>query len=317
MIAVARQLLFLALASGVSWWFLLRVPTDSEAIPVPSDIPAALSVDTQIDAPEPPSKAGPASAEPLAKTAPSQPTPAQDRSAPPPPELGAPEGKTDPEATPVPAEVAHKDRAEEIPLAESSGTPVDELRQDPELLEEARREFEGEVRRGFSTVLLAAPEDQLDLARTFGEELVLVPRAALDPSAANPTYFRLRRSGSPSVERVQQSPPLESYRQYRDLFDYEYSRLPEPLRELRRSVVSRDEVYLFAALIPVSEWAVVLGRRQEALEQLGTDPDSIRRFTLRYVRTRTGGFDLQVEQVELADGSIRRMPTNPTNRSTP
>ena len=314
MIAVVRQVFFLALAGVTSWWFLLRVPIETADTTAPPDAAAQLSVRTKIDPPEPHAQASPV---PQAQQAPDQATAAPGAAPPPPPERGTPEGKTDPQAVPAAAEVAREAQSEETPLPKSSGVPVDELRQDPELLEEAQREFEGEVRRGFSTVLLAAPEDQLDLARTFGEELVLVPRSALDPNAANPTYFRLRLTGSPSVERVQQAPPLESYRQYRDLFDYEYNRLPEPLRELRRSVLSRDEVYLFAALIPVSEWAVVLGRRQEALEQLGTGPESVRRFTLRYVRTSSGDFDLRVEYVELADGSTQRMPANPTNQNTP
>ncbi len=313
MIAVFRQLLFLAIAGVTSWWFLLRVPLEEQDVPTPSEAPAQLSVRTKIETPEPRASHPQAPPEPQAQQPARQTASVPGGASPPPPELGAPEGKPDPQAAPAPEDLAREVQAEEAPLPESSGTPVDELRKDPKLLDEARREFEGEVRRGFSTVLLAAPEDQLDLARTFGEELVLVPRTALDPNATNPTYFRLRLTGPPSVERVQQAPPLESYRQYRDLFDYEYSRLPEPLRELRRSVLSRDEVYLFAALIPVSEWAVVLGRRQEALDQLGTGSESVRRFTLRYVRTGSGGFDLRVEHVELADGSTQRMSANPVN----
>jgi hypothetical protein len=152
-------------------------------------------------------------------------------------------------------------------------------------------------------VLLAAPEDQLAIARFFGEELVLVPRAALDPTTAAPEYFRLARAGAPTVERVAAAPPLENHRQYRDLFDYDYGRLPPELRELRRSLIARDEVYLFAALLSAEEWALVIARRGEALAEAERELGDVRRFVLRYVRASGDAFDLRAEEIVFTDGT--------------
>ncbi len=180
---------------------------------------------------------------------------------------------------------------------------------DGDLLSAARSEFAGEGRKGFATVLLAAPEDQLEIARFFDEELVLVPRDALDPEATSTRYFRVAHDGEPRVERVSGPPPLDRYRQYRDLFDYELARLPEQVRALRRSVLARNEIYLFAALIPTAEWAVVIGRRREALGRAGRELGDVGRFVLRYQRREEGGFDLTVEEIVFSDGTRLRTET--------
>jgi hypothetical protein len=174
---------------------------------------------------------------------------------------------------------------------------------DPALLAAAREEFSLGNRKGFATVLLAAPEEQIEIARFFGEELVLVPRAALDSSGASPRYYRLSETGKPLVEEVAGAPPLEEHRQYRDLFDYEYARLPSPLRELRRSMVARGEIYLFAALLSAEEWALIIARRSEALARAGRELAEVRRFVLRYVRPPGGGFDLRAEEIVFGDGT--------------
>ena len=57
---------------------------------------------------------------------------------------------------------------------------------DSELLASAKSELSGEVRKGFSTVFITAPEDQIAIAKFFSEELVLVPRMAMDPKATDP-----------------------------------------------------------------------------------------------------------------------------------
>jgi len=172
-----------------------------------------------------------------------------------------------------------------------------------ELLASARSELSGEVRKGFSTVFVTAPEDQVAIARFFGEELVLVPRAAMDPEATDSAWFRVSDSPAARIEHVRGHPPLARYRQYRDLFDYEYARLPGPLRDLRRSVLLRSEVYLFAALIPPGEWAAVIGRRREALERSGRAAADVRRFVVRYDRQGEGTYDIAVQEIVFQDGT--------------
>lgn len=176
------------------------------------------------------------------------------------------------------------------------------LANDEELLDIAAQELAGTAKLGFSTALHSLPEDQLDIAKAFGEVLVLVPRAALDPDAEGVVSYRLDVSGTPRIVEVAGRPPLERYRQYRDLFHYEFKRLPRPLRTLRNSVVRRDQVYLFAALIPVEEWAIVVGRRREAVLALGVEESDVERYVLRYVRLAGGRFDFSVDEVTLVDG---------------
>jgi hypothetical protein len=207
-----------------------------------------------------------------------------------------------PSAAPPKSQPQHPP-AEEPASPRPARVAVEALMNDPALVAAARAEFSAGNQRGFTTVLLAAPEEQIEIARFFGEELVLVPRAAIDPANPQPAYFRLAGRGAPVVERVASAPRLEQHRQYRDLFDYEYARLPVPLRELRRSLVARGEVYLFAALLSAEEWALVIARRGEALERAGRELAEVRRFVLRYARLPGGGFDLRAEEVVFADGS--------------
>ena len=235
-------------------------------------------------APEPPVLELPA-AQPVPVARQSEPSPTKSASAAT-PEAGAPSSEEGP-------------RAQQV---RDGPRDVSALMRDPTLLAAADAEIAGEERRGFATVLLAAPEDQLAIARFFGEELVLVPREALDPEASEPHWFRVA-TGSAQVEEVHGRAPLEGYRQYRDLFDYDYSRLPDAVRELRRRSASRRDVYVFAALIPAREWAVVVARRGEALARSGRELAEVRRFVLRYLELAEGAFDLTVDHIVFADGS--------------
>jgi hypothetical protein len=193
-------------------------------------------------------------------------------------------------------------RPAEPPRAKpAEGRTFESCLQDEGLMAQARAELSEGARKGLTTVLLAAPEDQLEIARYFSEELVLVPRTTLAAGVA-PRYYRLATAGSRGVEVVPSAPPLEGHRQYRDLFDYEYARLPASLRDLRRTVPAREDVYLFAALLSPPEWALVIARRQEALARTGRDLASVRQFVLRYVRV-PGGFDLRVVEIVFSDGT--------------
>jgi len=188
------------------------------------------------------------------------------------------------------------------PAKKTGGRTLESCLQDAGLMAQARAELAEGARKGLTTVLLAAPEDQLEIARYFGEELVLVPRSTLDASTA-PRYYRLTDAGSPAVETVSSAPPLDGHRQYRDLFDYEYARLPEALRELRRSVPAREDVYLFAALLSAPEWALVIARRQEALAVAGRELSAVHQCVLRYARGGRGSFDLSMVEMVLTDGT--------------
>ncbi len=332
--SAVRHALLLALSAALSWWLLLGWPPRPSLPQAPDEAPASVALlplllapvadvapepepapeptpelepAPEPEAPEPP-RPDPvvaaattpdpqppveAPAEPEPELEPEEPGASTHDETPPPPELGAPEGELEPGGSAAP---------DEPTVAEQVGA----LMRDEELLDEARAELAGERTHGFATVLVAAPEEQVEIARFFGEELVLVPRSTLDPDAARPRYFRLGVDGDAQVEAVAGRPPLERYRQYRDLFDYEYGRLPESLRSLRRSVLARSEVYLFAALIPTSEWAVVVARRREALRDADAELGDVRRFVLRYVRAEDGAFDLRVEEIVFADGSRYR-----------
>ena len=196
-------------------------------------------------------------------------------------------------------------------VGDAHARSVEMAMHDPTLLSAARDELERGETNGFRTVLLALPEEQVAIARFFGEELVLVPRVTILPGTPEPSYFRLSAAGEPEVERVAGAPPLERHRQYRDLFDYEYGRLPGALRELRRSVLARGEVYLFAALLSPEEWALVIARRRDALSASGRELADARRFVLRYVHRPSGGFDLAVDEIVFADGTRFRPEPRP------
>ncbi len=198
---------------------------------------------------------------------------------------------------------------EDVEQASPRRTAQD-LSTDASLTKLAAKELSGgQAALGFSTVLISSPEDQLDIARAFGEEVVLVPKGALaEDGQAESFQLQFRGAREPKVVAVKGRPDLERSRQYRDLFAYEFQHLPPKVRELRRAVIRRDEVFLFAALIPASEWAVVIGRRREACEHAGISEDDVDQYVLRYVRTRTGGFDFTVDELLLANGERIRSP---------
>ena len=121
------------------------------------------------------------------------------------------------------------------------------------------------------------------------------------------------------VKEVRETPPLDRYRQYRDLFAFKYESLPAPLRDLRRRVFSRSDAYLFAALIPPREWGLVIVRREAALAAFNrTAPaggprtmKDVRGFTMAYERRAGGAFDIRVREIQFADGSRYRVPDRP------
>ena len=285
------EALLLATAAVVSWWLLFapHAPHAAPPLAAPSPPPPDLALSVALLPRTEPTPA------PVREVAP---TPPPDN-APPPSEVGTPEGSED-----APPAVVESEPHE-------SPAPAPDPTDDPQLLATARAELAGESSLGFATTLVASPEEQLAIARAFGEELVLVPRSALDPAAEHPVWYRLALDGEARVERVSGRPPLERHRQYRDLFEYEYGRLPAPLRELRRSVLSRGEVVLFGALIPPREWAVFILRRREALRAAGRSADEVRRFVLRYASQPDGGYDLVVDEIVFADGERFRPSARP------
>jgi len=318
MIAVLRQLVFLAVAAGASWWLFLAEATPQVASPPdllqPVDQIALLPVPVAPPAAE--TQAEPAEAAPEqlpAELLPAPPERPVDEPAANEPEATA-EDAADELAEPesaggeAPSELgdpdADGDIAEQAAVADSAET----LMADVDLLEEARREIAGEVQRGFATVLLGKPEEQLAIARAFGEEVVLVPRSSLGLPRDELTYFRLGAGGE--VQRATGLGALDHSR-FRDLFQYEYVSLPDALRDLRRSVLNRDEIYLFGALMPASEWALVVGRRQAALAASGREAGAVRRFTLDYEPRAGGRYDIVVDEILFTDGT-RFRPANDT-----
>jgi len=231
--------------------------------------------------------------------------------------LASPAPEDEPTADRPPAEPAASGDGPEVPEGETpapevgvpEGTGEDapagdvrdagDLMRDEELLAAARAELSGDTRRGFETTLLASPEEQLDIARYFDEELVLIPRRAL--SGEHPRYFRLDpRTG---VVAGVDGPPPTRFRHYRDFLDYEYERLPARLRDLRKSVLSRNEIYVFGALIPLEEWALVVGRRRRALADTGRSAEEVGSFTIQYVARPEGRYDVVVREIRFADGT--------------
>ena len=73
--------------------------------------------------------------------------------------------------------------------------------------------------------------------------------------------------------------------------------------------MKRGAIFLFAALIPPSEWAVVMARRAAALEACAREQgkarrlEDLRRVEMRYVALPGGGFDIAVKQLVFADGT--------------
>ena len=326
MSAFVRHIVSLCIALGATWWFLFHAPA-------PALTPSAPEPPVRMDVPQIHELAVAPAIAVNEKSAPEEP-PAnaeEEGSAPPPPEAGTREGDEDgdrPQKPDAGEEIDHHDSLEEAvsddppqddpttsetdhgpKVEEPLRTSATELSQDDALLEVARKELSGEAKYGFTTSFRSRPEDQLAIARAFGEPVVLVPRAALASDASARSFELDLARSKPRVKTVKGRPPLERYRQYRDLFSFEYARLPEAVRELRTSIVRRDEVYLFAALIPASEWAVVIGRRREALERLSVDEDDVEEFVMTYVREANGTFDIAVDSLRLTSGkTIQNTP---------
>ncbi|MCP3916182.1 MAG: hypothetical protein GY711_11555 [bacterium] len=317
MTTLVRQTLFLAVAAALSWWFFLYEPVEvNRALPsLAAAAPVSVVPRTRTPEPKPENTPAPAAPTPA-------PQPAPEVESPPRPEpIEAPveepveepiqeQEPEEPEPDPEPAAETSPPPAPERGSPDAGGeAPAKDLMQNSDLVEQARRELSGEERTGFSTVLVATPEDQLAIARYFGEEVLLVPKAALDPDAEGARWFRVDLSDAAAPVRTETgAPPLDGFRQYRDLFAYEYERLPPPLRRLRRSVLSRADVFVFAALIPPAEWAVVVGRRRAALALSGREAADVERYVLRYVHRPDAAFDLEVREIVFADGT-RFFPT--------
>lgn len=308
-----RAALFLAVSAVVSWHFLLR-PADFAPTAAPKIARVEIAVAPGVVPEVVPEKAAPESVPPTPESTPVTPPAAQPPVPQPAPQPEAPQ----PEPTPTPAppapergdpdgeeEVKNTDPVPEVSKEEQARGEIASIRGSSEKVQRAADELSGKTRRGFRTVLYSAAEDQLAIARTFGEQLVLVPRKGLDPK--RPYYFVLNAAGgdisSGAVRRVDAKPPLAQYRQYRDLFAFEYSDLPDAVRVLRRKVTVRSDVFLFAALIPPSEWAVVMSRRAASLQLSGRKIEDLRRAEMRYVALPGGGYDIRVKQLIFADGS--------------
>lgn len=311
---ILRHGVSFAAAGALTWWFLFSVPAPELLVPAPAVSAPVIQVAHAAPVVEPPAAASSQPAAPEPQPEPQQkpqqepepepePEAADDGQAPP-EEAGSREGQDDGELQEEPEDgTESKDPADEPP------EPVDtleELTEDRELLEAARKELDGEVKLGFSTRFIGAARDQLAIARAFGEQVVLIPRSALDDDDASASSYVLDLGRGNQVRKVPGRPDLSRFRQYRDLFGFEFSALPEPMRRLRTSVVRRDEIFLFAALIPAREWAVAVGRRREALDRIGRTEEEAERFTLRYVPVPDGRFDFSVEAIDFSDGSTWR-----------
>ncbi|KAA3609574.1 MAG: hypothetical protein DWQ01_09600 [Planctomycetota bacterium] len=316
----------LALAALLSWWLLVRPPQTETPDAGPAEIPPILLTpseelattvqEIQVQAPPEPE---PETESESAPEPPPQPEEAEtvespassEEPAPPPPEAGNPDsereqnaaGEVESETEDLP-EPEQPEAQPEEPAAPKPEEAVAAAMADPDLLAQAGRELAGQSGKGFQTVFLAKAEDQLDIARFFGEELVMVPKTYLNPEAPSQS-FRLNLADN-RVEPYPGRPPLQQFRQYRDLFAYPFDQLPAPIRDLRLKVIARKEVFLFGALISHREWALVIQRRSEALAESPHPNKAVRRYELRYRRLSGGAFDLEVQEIEFADGSRYR-----------
>jgi len=300
-----RHAFLLSFSALLSWWFFLYQPQVPSAALDAKPEPFVMAllpkvVEDVAEAPEstPPAESTPATpTTPAAeKVAPAEASLLQEESlaaaTPPPPEAGAPEGEESGEVVEVEVEDAPDFSAETV-------------MQDSTLLAAAEKELSGEVRRGFHSVFLSSAEEQISIGQYFGERMVMVPKAALDPNNSRPYYFEVSfLQENPQVVRVSGKPPLEQFRQYRDLFGYPYNDLPDILRELRRSVLARNEVFLFGVLIPSNEWALAIDRRSRALEASGREISSVQQFVLRYIASPQGGYDFEIASIQFSDGTL-------------
>ncbi|MHC4959327.1 MAG: hypothetical protein ACYTGN_13235 [Planctomycetota bacterium] len=293
-----------ALSLVLSYWFLLYkpgatwLPAGGEGEEQPLPLPIALNVAPEVSEPLPPTDPAPPPAAPE-KPAEKKPDPRPEA------ESGVHDGEEEGVA-PKAADSESKKALEE----------VQEFARNKALLDQAASELAGKTRRGFTTTfslkrdMALRGEELIAVARHFEEPVVLVPKSGLDPD--NPHYYRLELSDKPRVVRVDEKPPLERFRQTHNLFKLfpAYRDLPEPLRALRRAVPNRGDVYLFASLIPPSEWAVVIGRRAQALaayNERRPGPartlEDVKRVRMDYVALEGGGYDIRVDRIFFTDGS--------------
>ena len=334
MIRFIRYLFLITVATVFTYWLVLYqpgaplLPGGDRPEPRPVEIAVVPSVEAQPAtvpaseeevAPAPPDAAAPP---PVVKAEP-DPTP--------PPETGAPDGADEAKGI-SPSEETQRDARSHEPTFASERAPseIEEKAMDAgakaaaekaervreeirgisrseTLLQQATEEISGQARRGFKSVFLAAAAEQFAIARFFGEPLVLIPRAGLNPRA--PYYYQLT-GNPPEVTKIREAAPLERFRRYRDLLRYRYKDLPRAVRTLRRQVPNRTDVYLFAALIPPSEWALAIARRKAALVRHNsrrpgkerTESD-VSEFVMDYVPLPGGGFDIRVKAIVFADGT--------------
>jgi len=343
------HLLLIAFSAALSY-FVLLYPHDNERAPALADPPEdlALLLDPHFEAPPvqgeaeeeggpPPPPAGSdqdaaaaaaVAAAAAAAAAETEAAASQPEPEPAPAEAGDPEGAEEEETVRDPETAAEEEppveeppEQEEVPDgtgaadAKALEREMEQVVSSEELIRRAQQEVTGQTRRGFSTGFSTKAGDQLELARYFDEPIILVPRAGL--RRGNEHYYRLRLGPPDEVELVKKAPPLEQYRQYRDLLDkrFSYDALPAPIRELRRRVFVRGDIYLFAALIPPREWGLVIVRREAALaayNQNHSGPartyDDVRKFSMRYVRLPGGAFDIRVARIQFADGTLWEPP---------
>jgi hypothetical protein len=297
---IALHLFLIGVSAVISWWFLLRVPEGGTPPTIPEQ-PGDLTLTLSPRSAAPAEQSTETPEEPMPAEPP--PVPAEEP-APPPPEAGTPDGDPEEEEALSDSEpVVERDPTEE------ASKELADIQSNPRLMEQATAEVTGKSRKGFRTTFLCSAKDQLDIARYFGEPVLLVPRAGLRPGGEY--YHRLVLEGEPGIEEVREPAPLQQYRQYRDLFAFDYESLPRPLRELRRRVFVRGDVYLFAALLPPREWGLVIVRRNAALADYNrghSGPerthDDVRSFTMRYVRLPGDAFDIQVARIDFDDGTV-------------
>ena len=301
-----RTLIYLAISGVLSWHFLLRAPTDVEPEPVkpePIEIAVAPEVVPPAQVPPPPAPPPPAPAEePEPEPEPKAASATLASSEPPPPEMGDPEGdeeekKTEPVPEPEPEEPREKRINREIA----------EIMASEQNVQAAKEELAGRSRRGLDRTIYSSARDQLAIARFFGERIMLIPRRK--SKQEQPHFYEIDAARSSRVVKRSETPPLDRYREYRDLTSYKYGDLPEEIRALRRKVMDRSRIFMFAAFISAREWALVMARRSTALEacnsQLGgtRTQDDLRKVTMRYARIPGGGFDIQVTELLFADGT--------------
>ncbi len=302
-----RALFYLAVSGVLSWFLLVRPPVGFER-PVPvAAVPVELSVAPEV---VPPAPAPPPPAPPPPTPVEEEPaTPAEETSSePPPPEMGDPEG--DPEETDTVLEPAKEEQPEPEPEPREKRIrrEIGEIMASEEALEAAKEELAGLARRGLDRTIYSSARDQLSIARFFGERVMLIPRRS--SKQQQPHYYEIDAAQSNQVVKRNETPPLDRYREYRDLSAYKYGDLPAEIRALRRKVMDRSRIFMFAAFISAREWALVMSRRATAIErcnaQLGgsaRSEDDLRKVTMRYARLPGGGFDIEVTELLFADGT--------------